>query len=295
MKVAVDGAAIYVCFPQAGWGAAIRGNLIHDLRRNPSNPRDAGPWSAAGIYLDGVRARLGMSRLSVRRKRGVPDRTAAVLLPMQRARQCLARQCLLPGQVTPPQEVLERIQAKAGPRRSGRSARRVRGEGGMGRPESPVRQGRRRAALSPSAYDGKPSGNLLPRWQRTIKDTKLDDQRTQHSLTLDRSSVRLGDPLRGCRVPGLSHGRVDAAFPEHRSQATPLIAGIQALDVKLEREQGSRVRPAPPHRRQLLGAKLRAARDAARRRFPARLSRRPAAGRPTAPIPTSTSTMTAAA
>jgi len=59
MKVAVDGAGIYVSFPQADRGAAIRGNWIHDLRRNPDNPRDAGPWSAAGIYLDGVRENLG--------------------------------------------------------------------------------------------------------------------------------------------------------------------------------------------------------------------------------------------
>ena len=59
MKVAVDGAGIYVSFPQADRGAAIRGNWIHDLRRNPANPREAGPWSAAGIYLDGVRPNLG--------------------------------------------------------------------------------------------------------------------------------------------------------------------------------------------------------------------------------------------
>ncbi len=59
MKAAVDGAGIYVSFPQAGWGAAVRGNWVHDIRHNPSNPRDFGPWSAAGIYLDGVRPDLG--------------------------------------------------------------------------------------------------------------------------------------------------------------------------------------------------------------------------------------------
>ncbi|MBN1341239.1 MAG: right-handed parallel beta-helix repeat-containing protein [Phycisphaerae bacterium] len=59
LKVAVDGAGIYASFPHAGSGAAIRGNLIHDLRPNPSNPREVGPWSAAGIYLDGVRPQLG--------------------------------------------------------------------------------------------------------------------------------------------------------------------------------------------------------------------------------------------
>jgi hypothetical protein len=59
MRVAVDGAGIYVSFPHEGWGAAVRGNLIHDLVRNPFNPRDAGGWDAAGIYLDGVRPDLG--------------------------------------------------------------------------------------------------------------------------------------------------------------------------------------------------------------------------------------------
>src|SRR5208283_3237677 len=59
MQVAVDGAGIYVSFPHEGWGAALRGNLIHDLVRNPFNPRGAGGWDAAGIYLDGVRPDLG--------------------------------------------------------------------------------------------------------------------------------------------------------------------------------------------------------------------------------------------
>jgi hypothetical protein len=30
MKVAVDGSAVYLSFPQAGWGALVRGNLMHD-------------------------------------------------------------------------------------------------------------------------------------------------------------------------------------------------------------------------------------------------------------------------
>ena len=59
MKVAVDGAGIYVSFTQADRGALIRGNWIHDLRRNPDNPRDAGPWMPPELYLDGVRPDLG--------------------------------------------------------------------------------------------------------------------------------------------------------------------------------------------------------------------------------------------
>ena len=59
MKTAVDGAGIYVSFPQAGSGASIRGNWIHDLRPARFNSRNAGPWACPGIYLDGVRMHLG--------------------------------------------------------------------------------------------------------------------------------------------------------------------------------------------------------------------------------------------
>jgi hypothetical protein len=57
MKVATDGAAIYASFLHAGWGAILRGNVLHDSSGAPFNPRDgiqgAGPWTAPGIYLDG--------------------------------------------------------------------------------------------------------------------------------------------------------------------------------------------------------------------------------------------------
>ena len=39
MKVCTDGAGIYVMLPQAGRGAAIRGNLIQDVQHNPCNAR----------------------------------------------------------------------------------------------------------------------------------------------------------------------------------------------------------------------------------------------------------------
>ena len=57
MKVAVDGAGIYVSFPHEGWGALLRGNLIHDVQCNPFNPRTGG--YCFGLYLDGVRPDLG--------------------------------------------------------------------------------------------------------------------------------------------------------------------------------------------------------------------------------------------
>ena len=113
MKVAVDGAGIYVSFPQAGWGAAIRGNWIHDLRPNPANPRGAGPWSAAGIYLDAVRQELGCRNYLF--EKNVVYRTGHPLFFCQCSEKGNTwRGNLFLGQADPPREVLDAIQAKAG-------------------------------------------------------------------------------------------------------------------------------------------------------------------------------------
>jgi hypothetical protein len=55
MKVAQDGAAIYVSFPQAERGALIRGNLIHDTgHRGENNGQYCG-----GLYTDGISGKCG--------------------------------------------------------------------------------------------------------------------------------------------------------------------------------------------------------------------------------------------
>ena len=53
MRTTVDGAALYATFTQHGRNSAVRGNFIHDIVPNPFNSRQPGPYSAAGIYLDG--------------------------------------------------------------------------------------------------------------------------------------------------------------------------------------------------------------------------------------------------
>src|SRR5208282_2218572 len=58
-NMAVDGGGIYASFPQAGRGAAIRGNLIHDIVYNPFARGEIGGWSAPGIYMDGAPDGLG--------------------------------------------------------------------------------------------------------------------------------------------------------------------------------------------------------------------------------------------
>jgi hypothetical protein len=113
MKTAVDGAGIYVSFPQARSGAAIRGNLIHELRHNPFNSRPQGPWSSPGIYLDAVRQEYGCRGYHF--EKNVVYRTGTPLFFCQ---------CGKEGNVwldnvfqtdgDPPREVLEAIEAKAG-------------------------------------------------------------------------------------------------------------------------------------------------------------------------------------
>ena len=53
MKVTVDGAGMYITFAQYDRGCLIRGNLVHDIVPNRFSNRPEGPYSAAGIYLDG--------------------------------------------------------------------------------------------------------------------------------------------------------------------------------------------------------------------------------------------------
>ena len=55
MKVTVDGAGMYLTFAhvQPDHRCLVRGNLLHDISPNRFHDRPVGPYSAAGIYLDG--------------------------------------------------------------------------------------------------------------------------------------------------------------------------------------------------------------------------------------------------
>ena len=112
MKVAVDGAGIYVSFPQGDRGGLIRGNWIHDLRRNPDNPRDAGPWSAAGIYLDGVRPDLGCR--GYRFEKNVVYATDSPLFFCAASREGNIWQDNIFEKGTPPQSRIDAIAREAG-------------------------------------------------------------------------------------------------------------------------------------------------------------------------------------
>jgi hypothetical protein len=102
MQVTVDGAGIYLSFPQGGWGTLVRGNLIHDLGHGH------------GVYLDGVFPR------GVRNYRLEENVMYGSDLFLN---ACLAEDNVWVDNVfvpqgAPPQAVLEAIRSKVGPRPS---------------------------------------------------------------------------------------------------------------------------------------------------------------------------------
>jgi hypothetical protein len=102
MKVAGDGSGIYLSFPQAGWGALIRGNLIHDLGRGH------------GVYLDGVFPRgVRNYRLEKNVMYG-----SDVFLHLCFEKDNVWVDNVFMKQGPPPQAVLESIRAEVGPRPS---------------------------------------------------------------------------------------------------------------------------------------------------------------------------------
>jgi len=105
MKTAVDGAGIYVSFPQADRGALVRGNWIRDLRGN-------GPGSGGGIYLDGVRPELGCR--GYRFEKNVVYRTANPLIFCQASTAGNTWQDNIFAVAPPPQPRLDQVAREAG-------------------------------------------------------------------------------------------------------------------------------------------------------------------------------------
>ena len=99
MKVTVDGSGIYLSFPQAGWGALIRGNLIHDVGRGH------------GVYLDGVFHRgVKNYRLEKNLMYG-----GDVFLNACDAKDNVWIDNVFTKDATPPKAALEALQSQAGP------------------------------------------------------------------------------------------------------------------------------------------------------------------------------------
>jgi hypothetical protein len=111
--VAVDGGGIYCTFPHDGWGAAIRGNLIHDIAYNPAARREIGGWSAPGIYMDGAPNGLGCKNYLLENNVIYNIHTPLFKLGCKEG-EITERDNIFLEKGTPSKEVLEKMQAKTG-------------------------------------------------------------------------------------------------------------------------------------------------------------------------------------
>jgi hypothetical protein len=112
-KVAVDGSGIYVSVLQASPGSVIRGNLIHDIRSNPFNPRK--PWLSPGLYLDGCWPEVGCKIFQIEDNVTYNTDTPVFLCHGKREDNVWLNNTLVENNAPPPPaEVLDAMQAKAG-------------------------------------------------------------------------------------------------------------------------------------------------------------------------------------
>ena len=90
-------------------------------------------------------------------------------------------------------------------------------------------------------YDGKPSSEFLKTWELKRASRKLDDNRTEHTLTYT-------DPKTGLvvRCVGIEYRDYPCVewtlfFKNTSDKDTPILSDIQALDLQIERKP----EPAP--------------------------------------------------
>lgn len=111
--VAVDGSGIYVSVLQASPGSVIRGNLIHDIHSNPFNPRQ--PWNSPGLYLDGCWPEVGCKTFQIENNVIYNTDTPAFLHQCKKEDNVWRDNTFVEKDApSPPKEVLEAMQAKAG-------------------------------------------------------------------------------------------------------------------------------------------------------------------------------------
>ena len=84
-------------------------------------------------------------------------------------------------------------------------------------------------------YVGKPSAELLKSWALKRQSRKLDDQRTEHTLTY--TDPQTGLVLRCVAIEYHDFPTVEwtVYFKNTGSNDTPILENIQALDVQLDR------------------------------------------------------------
>ena len=96
-------------------------------------------------------------------------------------------------------------------------------------------------------YDGKPSSSLLDTWELQRASHPLDAQRTQHTLTYTDPKTGLVVRCVGVEYRDFPTLEWTLYFKNSSSQDTPLLADIQALDLRLKRAPGPSTEPTEFH------------------------------------------------
>ena len=88
-------------------------------------------------------------------------------------------------------------------------------------------------------YDGKPSSELLRTWELKTASRKLDEQRTEYTLTY--SDPKTGLIVRCVGMEYLDYPCVEWTlfFKNTSDKDTPILSDIQALDLRLARQSGT--------------------------------------------------------
>ena len=112
-------------------------------------------------------------------------------------------------------------------------------------------------------YDGKPSAELLGKWEFKRTSRQLDAERTEHTLTYT-------DPKTGLEVRCVAVAYADfpavewtVYFRNDGKSNTPIVENIQASDMRIDPARRRRIR-APWHPRRLFAPCSRAVRAHAR-------------------------------
>ncbi|MCX7425241.1 MAG: alpha-galactosidase [Planctomycetia bacterium] len=87
-------------------------------------------------------------------------------------------------------------------------------------------------------YDGKPSAELLKTWDLKRASRQLDAQRVEHTLTHADATTGLVVRCVGIEYRDFPTVEWTLYFKNTSDRDTPILAGIEALDIQLERETG---------------------------------------------------------
>jgi hypothetical protein len=82
-------------------------------------------------------------------------------------------------------------------------------------------------------YDGKPSADLLGKWELKRASRQLDQQRTEHTLTYTDPKTGLVVRCVGIEYRDFPTVEWTLYFKNTGKQDTPILAGVQALDIEL--------------------------------------------------------------